>query len=103
MVGIQVKQRLDVPPLPCEWFDLVVGTSTGGLMAIMLGRLKMSVEDAITAYRTLAEKVFGEDTRIWLKRGNLFGTEPKYSAEKLENAVEEIAGEALLADPDREP
>jgi patatin-like phospholipase/acyl hydrolase len=26
---------------PCDVFDLICGTSTGGLIAIMLGRLKM--------------------------------------------------------------
>lgn len=31
----------DTPPLPCEVFDLICGTSTGGLIAIMLGRLRM--------------------------------------------------------------
>ena len=27
------------PPKPCEVFDFIAGTSTGGLIAIMLGRL----------------------------------------------------------------
>ena len=28
-------------PLPCEYFDLICGTGTGGFIAIMLGRLRM--------------------------------------------------------------
>lgn len=31
-----------IPPLrPCDFFNLICGTSTGGLIAIMLGRLEM--------------------------------------------------------------
>ena len=31
-----------IPPIrPCQIFDLICGTSTGGLIAIMLGRLEM--------------------------------------------------------------
>jgi patatin-like phospholipase/acyl hydrolase len=48
-------------PLPCEYFDIIAGTSTGGLIAIMLGTLRMSIDDAITCYQDLAPKIFPEE------------------------------------------
>jgi patatin-like phospholipase/acyl hydrolase len=46
------------PKQPWQEFDLIAGTSTGGLLAIMLGRLRMSVEDCERAYTQLAEAIF---------------------------------------------
>lgn len=43
---------------PCDVFDLIAGSSTGGLNAIFLGRMVMSIEDAITAYESVGKKVF---------------------------------------------
>ncbi|RPA74027.1 hypothetical protein BJ508DRAFT_41320 [Ascobolus immersus RN42] len=43
---------------PCEHFDMIAGTSTGGLIAIMLGLLEMDVKTCIKAYRQLAKRVF---------------------------------------------
>ncbi|KAL8861451.1 MAG: hypothetical protein Q9178_002325 [Gyalolechia marmorata] len=45
--------------LPCHYFDYAVGTSTGGLISIMLSRLRMTVDDCINEYKTLGQKVFG--------------------------------------------
>jgi patatin-like phospholipase/acyl hydrolase len=42
-IGRQVSSN-ETPsktPLPCEYFDLIGGSGTGGLIAIMLGRLRM--------------------------------------------------------------
>ncbi len=52
--------QLAEQPKPCDIFDLIVGTSTGGLIAVMLGRLRMTIEEAIAQYETVGEKVFGK-------------------------------------------
>lgn len=44
--------------LPAHYFDYVGGTSTGGLISIMLGRLRMSVDDCMREYETLSETIF---------------------------------------------
>jgi len=41
MEEMQRLAKLNETPRPCDYFDLIGGTSTGGLIAIMLGRLKM--------------------------------------------------------------
>jgi patatin-like phospholipase/acyl hydrolase len=41
MEDIGQGNGVDEPPKPCEYFDLVGGTGMGGLIAVMLGRLRM--------------------------------------------------------------
>ncbi|KAF2000562.1 FabD/lysophospholipase-like protein [Amniculicola lignicola CBS 123094] len=50
-------------PRPCDVFDLIVGTSTGGLIAVMLGRLHMTIDECITKYEQLGKSVFGGKRR----------------------------------------
>ncbi|KAJ7487086.1 hypothetical protein FB451DRAFT_776392 [Mycena latifolia] len=38
---------------PCDYFELIGGSGTGGIIALMLGRRRMSVSDAISAYQKL--------------------------------------------------
>ena len=47
-------------PKPYEVFDLIVGTSTGGLIAVMLGRLHMSIDECLTIYERVGKRVFGK-------------------------------------------
>jgi patatin-like phospholipase/acyl hydrolase len=58
-----IKQLMELidpenPPKPCDYFDMIGGTSTGGLIALMLGRLGMTVDEAIEAYTELSPKIF---------------------------------------------
>jgi patatin-like phospholipase/acyl hydrolase len=82
---------------PCDFFDLIAGTSTGGIIALMLGRLRMSIENCITAYSALGADVFGE------QQG--FPHEELFDAGKLERAIQSIVkqealdGNAPLLDP----
>jgi hypothetical protein len=94
-------------PKPCDYFDLIGGTSTGGcasldffgyhnanhvrrIIALMLGRMQMDVDTAINCYDKLAEQVFSH-----LKRGTGDG---KFKATKLEEAikatVKEVTGDS---------
>ena len=43
---------------PSEYFDLIIGTGTGGLCALFLGRLRMTVDEAISAYQEVANTAF---------------------------------------------
>jgi len=46
----------DAPPNPCDCFDMISGTNTGGLIAIMLGRLRVTAVELINAYTALSEQ-----------------------------------------------
>lgn len=43
---------------PCHYFDYIGGTSTGGLIAIMLSRLRMTIEATKHEYKKLSAEVF---------------------------------------------
>lgn len=46
------------PFLPCHYFEYIGGTGTGGLIAIMLGRLRHDVVTALDVYQQLSRGVF---------------------------------------------
>ena len=81
MLKIQLQKGLPTPPKPCEIFDLICGTSTGGIIALLLGRLQVTVQEAIEIYCNVAKEIFGKP------KGHV--TEGKFSATGLEKIMKE--------------
>ncbi|KAF2238229.1 FabD/lysophospholipase-like protein [Viridothelium virens] len=65
--------------LPCHYFDMIGGSSTGALIAIMLGRLRMPVSDCLYEYKTLGEKIFG-DPRVLTQLSFIIIPRAKYDS-----------------------
>jgi patatin-like phospholipase/acyl hydrolase len=91
----------DQPLRPCDVFDLIVGTSTGGLIAVMLGQLRMTVDECIKCYEIVGKRVFGKPPSFG-PVGKLFKgatSSALYSIEKLQDEIKNIVeGRGLLID-----
>lgn len=97
------------PPKPCEVFDMIGGTSTGGqvfhrtsrgffadieysLIAIMLGRLEMSVEECIEHYLTLSKTVFKREHYLPVKINGR--VQARFRTSALEDAIKRMVTES---------
>jgi hypothetical protein len=81
-IGLTANSALD-------YLDYIGGTSTGGLISIMLGRLRMSVDDCMEEYERLAGDVFGH--RRWASvRGPIPWPRDKYDGKRIQRAVEAV-------------
>jgi hypothetical protein len=81
--------RRDQIPKPCDHFDLICGTGTGGLIAIMLGRLRLDLETCKEVYVRMTRKVFETDKTI----AGIPYRSTLFKASKLEEAIKECVME----------
>ncbi|KAH7392276.1 acyl transferase/acyl hydrolase/lysophospholipase [Phaeosphaeria sp. MPI-PUGE-AT-0046c] len=72
--------------LPCHYFDYMYGTSTGGLISVMLARLRMTIPQCLEIYRRVGHELFGH-------RRNILPLATKYHHKPLEKAVQEIVAQ----------
>ncbi|KAH9207553.1 acyl transferase/acyl hydrolase/lysophospholipase, partial [Leptodontidium sp. 2 PMI_412] len=93
---IQRDEHLPEMPRPCDYFDLIGSTYTGGqvgssIIAIMLGRLRMSIDNCIQVFRHISETVF-KQRPSWLARvrGALLTGQPFFEAGRLEEAIRDV-------------
>jgi patatin-like phospholipase/acyl hydrolase len=73
---------------PCDVFDLIGGTSTGGLIAIMLGRLEMDIQHCLQIYRSLMGIIF--EPKHWIRVSWTGQIISKYDSEKLANEIRKV-------------
>ncbi|KAF7919409.1 uncharacterized protein EAE98_009249 [Botrytis deweyae] len=94
---LQLKRDATDPdepvPRPCDVFDLIGGTSTGGLIAIMLGRLGMTVDECIETYKKFGKTVFGKKKAFGIARTMFSGS--MYETEDLQTAIKTLVAERL--------
>lgn len=66
MGRIKSENHLSEEPLPADCFDLIGGTGTGGIIAILLGRLRLSVSAAIAVFVEISQKVVPDKSwKVW--------------------------------------
>ncbi|KAK4217663.1 hypothetical protein QBC37DRAFT_479573 [Rhypophila decipiens] len=96
MKRIQEKEQLAELPKPCEYFHLIGGTSTGGLVALLVGRLRLSTQDALDAYDSLAKSIFSR-RNMRFSLSSRFGEEPL--AQAMRDLVQRMGANELMKDP----
>jgi patatin-like phospholipase/acyl hydrolase len=97
----EVERRADRPT--AELFDLVAGTSTGGIIALGVtapgtdGKPRYSAEELVELYAEHGDRIFSRS--IW-HRTRAFGNalDEKFSAGALEDVLNEYFGETTLAE-----
>ncbi|KAI9751503.1 MAG: hypothetical protein M4579_006039 [Chaenotheca gracillima] len=80
-------QTDDRPLKPCEYFDLIGGTSTGGIISVLLGRLQLDVPTCIKIYTSLSEEIFKHDRCIQIFGMKLPVGKTRFSGEVLARSI----------------
>ncbi|KDQ11185.1 hypothetical protein BOTBODRAFT_460182 [Botryobasidium botryosum FD-172 SS1] len=73
---------------PCQIFDLISGSGTGGLLAILLGTLSLDCATAIDEYKKLGKSLFGGDRDAFVTIVN--GKAPTIDPQNYEAALEQL-------------
>ncbi|PQE09028.1 Acyl transferase acyl hydrolase lysophospholipase protein [Rutstroemia sp. NJR-2017a BBW] len=97
MAKVNAERIKDGLPIvkPCELFDLIGGTSTGGIIAIMLGRLEMDVDECIDVYTNMFEKIFGKKGLPLNRRASIKG---RFDSKVLEECITKILKDRGLSE-----
>ncbi|KAJ8902943.1 hypothetical protein NDN08_006261 [Rhodosorus marinus] len=82
----------------CESFDLIGGTSSGGVLALALGLRQSSVTDCEDVYKAMASRIFSRATRVISAGRLLLLNKGQYNTKALESVLQEALGTSVLVE-----
>lgn len=90
MLQVRINNNLDYTPEPRQCFDLICGTSTGGLLAVLLGRLGKSLAECESLFRSFGSEIFAGG---FLRRASrMVFTGSRHGSEGLVRVIQAEAG-----------
>lgn len=111
MSRVQKRKNLPEMPRPADYFELAGGTSTGGIMGIMLFRLRMSVDDTIKEYDRIAKTIFSPKFYGWdiswlpgasyLNNSKALVQDSRFDAGSMSKAIDEVVEKFGLDEQDK--
>jgi patatin-like phospholipase/acyl hydrolase len=84
---------------PSDCFDLIVGTSTGGILAVLLGALLLTVPECIKIYKELSARIF-RSSKFLVKGYNFWSKGAKYDEEQFEEILKDEIKKILEVKPE---
>jgi patatin-like phospholipase/acyl hydrolase len=65
---------------PSDSFDLIMGTSTGGFLAVLIGILQLTITESLDVYKRLSKKAFGRADSNDLESIEQNSNQPEFEA-----------------------
>ncbi|RYP72628.1 hypothetical protein DL771_004123 [Monosporascus sp. 5C6A] len=94
MLNVRMRNKLNFTPEPRQCFDLICGTSTGGLIAILLGRLGKTLDECEKLFRDFGSEIFAGGSSG--KAARLFLTGSRHASGGLEKVIRSHAAEEMM-------
>jgi len=96
-----LRERHNNPKLLlCDYFDLIVGTSTGGIIATGLAT-GMTAGEIKELYLNLGEKIFGKKNKAWVPGFFRYFLTANYDHRPLEDSLLETFGDLAIGNQER--
>ena len=106
MLQVRLRNKLNFTPEPRQCFDFICGTEAGGLIAILLGRLGMSLAECEEVFRAVGPGIFSQASPKTSLRQALLGSQ--WASDRWDKTFTSLVGresmnESGLAAPGQVP